>query len=362
MKTILLCLAVSAIGLMGADEMKPPPAQRQNLTPPPPPSGSPRSTQGCTVSYSKYLDERARPQLPVRLNYGLQAMSTVALVDSGADDSVFPLSDARRLGIDLSDLPVTETAGVGNEHNLTYHAIVTVTVTFCGHQYSYPSSVAFISGNSSLLGQAGFLDHFRVTFDRAKKEFEIRSKDIQPDVAATGVSDAGSPGEGPTLRETLNWLREKIPLAISNLTVVKEDSSVKLAASRQGTVWSLDGCSSVIGETFTYMITWRNGSQRQTWKKAQFALPLGAIISGHVGPRNLVPSEYRFSVGQRQDYGVFLSVGSHEAVYTISEPEVAPEIGSKNNFDIGFPDEAMAQRVLRAFLRAADLCRTKEPF
>jgi hypothetical protein len=92
------------------------------------PAPSPRrDTAPCTVPYRKASDGgMARPQLPVRLSYGPQTINAVALVDSGADDTVFPLSYAGRLGIDLSGLPATETAGVGSEHNLTYRATVVV--------------------------------------------------------------------------------------------------------------------------------------------------------------------------------------------------------------------------------------------
>jgi hypothetical protein len=240
-------------------KLNPPPANNTPGGPPPP--GSPRSTQGCTVPYRKYSDNLARPQLPVRLNYVPRApgkdlgsgwslendtappprsLNTVALVDSGADDTAVPLSDARRLGIDLSSLPVTESAGVGNEHNLTYHATVTITVTFCGHEYSYPSKVAFIAGDSSLLGQAGFLDHFRVTLDRTKKQFLIQSVDIQADRA----------GQSPAEFERIGQRLEELERAFDRLIEIKTEELHVLEAGdpelsdpevRRGMKQNLDG-------------------------------------------------------------------------------------------------------------------------
>lgn len=43
------------------------------------------------------------------------------------------------------------------------------------------------------------------------------------------------------------------------------------------------------------------------------------------------------------------------------DPASAPFLLNKVDLR-GFPDQALAKRVLEAFLHAADLCRTKEPF
>jgi hypothetical protein len=169
---------------LGTDIGNHPPAGSASA---PPPFGSPGTPTGCSVPYRKYSGHIPRPQLPVRLSYGGQTIRTVALIDSGADDTVFPLSYASRLGINLANLPATETIGVGGL-SLTYHAAVTVSVTFCGHEYSYPSMVAFIAGDHELLGQSGFLDHFRITLDRTKQKFGIWSVDIQPDAASQSPS------------------------------------------------------------------------------------------------------------------------------------------------------------------------------
>jgi hypothetical protein len=143
----------------------------------------------CTVPYHANSGNLPRPQLPVRITAGGQTIHTTALVDSGADDTVFPVSYAKALGIDLTSLPVTETRGVGTQHNITYHATVTLGIIFCGHEYSYRSAVAFIAGDSELLGQSGFLDHFRVTLDRTKKQFVIQSVDIQADAASQSPAE-----------------------------------------------------------------------------------------------------------------------------------------------------------------------------
>jgi hypothetical protein len=135
---------------------------------------------------------------------------TTALVDSGADDTVFPVSYAKALGIDLTSLPVTETRGVGAQRNITYRATVTLGIIFCGHEYSYRSAVAFIAGDSELLGQSGFLDHFRVTLDRTKKQFVIQSVDIQADAAS----------QSPAEFERIDQRLQELEASLNRLTIL----------------------------------------------------------------------------------------------------------------------------------------------
>jgi hypothetical protein len=234
----------------------------------------PPAQQSCTVPYRQDADGTARPLVPIQLNHGAYTVNTMALVDSGADRVVFPLAYAGRLGIDLSRLEPSETSGVGNDHILTYHATVDLTISFCGRDYQYPSQVSFVASDSSLLGQAGFFDHFQVAFDRAKRELEIRSKDIQPRVAPSQPLNATP--DSPGLAETLSWLREKIPLAIVNFTYARDSNDpVEEASSIRGTAWELDSCSAAIGETvFNTYVSPRLG-QFQGWSKFRFTLRLG---------------------------------------------------------------------------------------
>jgi hypothetical protein len=277
------------------------PYQIVESRPLPAPSSS-RSTEGCTVAYRKDADGTARPLLPVQLTNGIYSVNTVALVDSGADRVAFPLSYARRLGIDVSGLEPSETAGVGNAHILTYHAMVDLTPSFCGQEYQYPSLVAFVAGDSSLLGQAGFFDHFQVAFDRAKSELEIGPKTIPPAGVPPPPRGTGSvrsdPGPGTSLTETLNWLREKIQLALTNYTLAKDTEPEAMTTSEQGNVWKLDSCSAVIGETYTY-----SGPESQSWSRWQYTVPLGKVTRGAVRPWDTVTQQgYQFIRGQRQNY------------------------------------------------------------
>jgi hypothetical protein len=72
----------------------------------------------------------------------------------------------------------------------------------------------------------------------------------------------------------------------------------------------------------------------------------------------------RFIRGQSQSYAALLYTKSKEVTLT-SWTDGAPaanDVQAMGFAVIHFPEEELAQRVLKAFLHAADLCRSKEPF
>jgi hypothetical protein len=69
-----------------------------------------------------------RPYLNVALVAGPYRLSCKAMVDSGADDCLFPRSFLQPLGIDPLALPVDFTGGVGNNRNATQYAKIVVDI------------------------------------------------------------------------------------------------------------------------------------------------------------------------------------------------------------------------------------------
>jgi aspartyl protease len=105
------------------------------------------------------------------LNLSLQtataALNCYAIVDSGADDCVFPASFASQLGLDLSRNTRTfRFGGVGSSNQVAYFFDLNVTFE---QVVSYKMSVGFSPALEAvgigLLGQNGFFENFRVTFD-----------------------------------------------------------------------------------------------------------------------------------------------------------------------------------------------------
>ena len=111
------------------------------------------------------IGSHKRPIIPVRLSYKNSAINTPALIDSGADFNVFPLSMAKDLGLNLNtDKPIVF-SGVGEKSlKLTgYMALLDLIIFNKGESIKFSTPVVFTddipSNGFSLLGETGFFDH-----------------------------------------------------------------------------------------------------------------------------------------------------------------------------------------------------------
>jgi hypothetical protein len=114
----------------------------------------------------------SRPVLLVKLVNGPQSLSCLAIVDSGADYCAFPQSFASVIGLDLLTLPSSQTLGVGG-NSVSHYANIQIDLG----PLSIPVYCGFTPGldqaGLGLLGQQGFFDKFKITFDRAGGLFHI---------------------------------------------------------------------------------------------------------------------------------------------------------------------------------------------
>jgi hypothetical protein len=106
-----------------------------------------------------------RPIIPVRLTYLGNSVNTTALIDSGADFNIFPLSLAKDIGLNLNFNKSVVFRGVGeNSPKLTgYMGILDVVIYNKGEAVKFSSPILFTedipSNGISLLGEFGFFDH-----------------------------------------------------------------------------------------------------------------------------------------------------------------------------------------------------------
>lgn len=116
---------------------------------------------------------------------GSDPLPCTVCIDTGADDCVFPLSLARRLGLNLLGMPMTTTMGVGSSA-MVYHAPVRVAIPFrrAGerapfHVINLEILAGFTEGLDAqgigLLGQTGFFDQHSVLFDQPRGVFTINA-------------------------------------------------------------------------------------------------------------------------------------------------------------------------------------------
>src|SRR5712692_5766616 len=107
----------------------------------------------------------AKPMIGIRLSRGNKGINLLALIDSGADSSLFHKSVADALGIDYKQGPSRDFSGIsGRQAKITaYFHEVHLTVLGLS---SIDLAVGFTEsdGVAALLGQSGFFDEFDVTF------------------------------------------------------------------------------------------------------------------------------------------------------------------------------------------------------
>lgn len=108
---------------------------------------------------------------------GSRTLTTKALIDTGADDSLLNIGFAKSLNIDAKKGVKGQTRGVGNiVIPVYYHKIEMELPNFPNSRV--PIQVGFIDsgGVGALLGRNDFLDNFKVTFEMYNNTFEIELK------------------------------------------------------------------------------------------------------------------------------------------------------------------------------------------
>ena len=166
--------------------------------------------------------------------------------------------------------------------------------------------------------------------------------------------------DGPSLKETLDCLKEKIPLGtVRYLQSMQNNLS---SINGQGTVWSLDSCKVIVGD-ITTMTPESHPNGVTTVFTARYTLPLGVLTGGAVMRTENTVEGFSFVSGEQWGYRVLL-IGGKEILFTrsTSGPPPLSDSITTDRFWLTFNDESLAQRVLEAFKHAAVLCREKEPF
>ena len=113
-----------------------------------------------------------RPIVEVEL-FGMKgSLRELALIDSGADRSMLNKDTAEILGIDLTHATTRRTIGITG---MTSVYLTEVEIKLEGSRAKITLPVGFIDSPyvSVLLGQQGFFDLHRITFEKDHQMFEI---------------------------------------------------------------------------------------------------------------------------------------------------------------------------------------------
>src|ERR1700686_1061510 len=125
---------------------------------------------------------RPRPLVVVTMIGPAGTIIETAHLDPGSDDCVFPSSSARKIGIDLTDAPQGEAAGVGIQPVPLRYAQVTLRLASGDERCDWRAVVAFTDAplNRPLLGFAGLLQFFTATFHGDREEVELTVNGLFP--------------------------------------------------------------------------------------------------------------------------------------------------------------------------------------
>jgi hypothetical protein len=171
-----------------------------------------------------------------------------------------------------------------------------------------------------------------------------------------------------SLKDTLDWLKRRIPLGITTVQMTSKGDS--WSTEDQSTVWSADSCTVEVGVINHMFVNAAKSTGERVFLPIEttnrYTVPLGLIIKGAVLQHENA-KDPDFVSGDRWTYTLSLSTQYKEIQRAISgnTPSIAPDrVISVDELTLSFDDETIAERVKSAFLHASDLCRKKdkEPF
>jgi hypothetical protein len=125
-----------------------------------------------------------RPEIPLRVYGPTGHIDVMGLVDSGADNSILPLSVARNLGIETT--PGTgpgATAFGGQKISLSSAEVVIEMSDEDGAAIRWRAHLHFadfLAENAVILGHEGFLDYFTATFSGGDCVLDMQPNDELP--------------------------------------------------------------------------------------------------------------------------------------------------------------------------------------
>ncbi len=115
------------------------------------------------------------PLLPVELRQGRHRARVMGLIDSGADDCIFPSAIGRLLGLTVEAGKKQPFMGAGALSNLAYFHRVKLSFMLDDATFRFTAYVGFSTAMDipkiGLLGRTGFFDRFRQVSFHPKEQF-----------------------------------------------------------------------------------------------------------------------------------------------------------------------------------------------
>lgn len=126
-----------------------------------------------------------RPVITIRITGPASEGRWDALVDTGADETLLPLSLAELLGIELDQETTSQAAGISGDPLTIHYGSVDFQIASDLEIVSWNTIVGFVEFGSSndeviVLGHGGCLDYFTAVFDGERGELEMIPNSLLP--------------------------------------------------------------------------------------------------------------------------------------------------------------------------------------
>ena len=113
--------------------------------------------------------------LQITMFNGMNRQQVVCLVDSGADECPFHASIGRHLGIHVSSGLFKKFDGIADSIDAYMHTIE-IQVQDFEERVKIQAGFTESDGVYAILGQAGFFENYKVTFERYRWKMEVTSR------------------------------------------------------------------------------------------------------------------------------------------------------------------------------------------
>jgi predicted aspartyl protease len=128
-----------------------------------------------------------RPVISVTISGPHSTARWDALVDTGADETLLPMSLAEALGVELDPRLTSQAAGISGEVLRIHYGDVDFQIEAGADSISWSTMVGFVEFSSSkdeviVLGHGGCLDYFTAIFDGEHAELELIPNSTLPSI------------------------------------------------------------------------------------------------------------------------------------------------------------------------------------
>jgi hypothetical protein len=168
---------------------------------------------------------------------------------------------------------------------------------------------------------------------------------------------------GPSLKETLDWLKDNIPLAtihyVTNLSGFPSPIGQNKDVSVRTIATHFVSCS--ISFDSIEVTVWDKFPANPITITTRYTVPLGALTSVSLMRLKL---PVKVSPAETIEKPVVVLAASENVILSAEHEDLRDKTKAESGKDafITFDDEPIANRVIEAFRHAADLCRGREPF